>query len=255
MDTDQENKNNKNINEPDYVPEDERPYYDDEAEKEEKEKVPVEYLGYLEKRKEQRREHLVFWILLVIIVVGFAPGTKGKDLSPRTGEWRNHFTFGWGKFDYPDPEVHATEFTEWYRSKTPEPHEMRWVPYDKTYPALFGYLAVPWAYEEHGWQMPDNLAERMKALDEIFRPGHVMDIPRVLNSVNNGEEWNAVVLPLTLGTPREAKNWWDEHEDILQEWASEPFGTPLPQEYINEANAYIDEMRSPEGNDIPLLPE
>ena len=253
MQKDQEN--NKNVNEPDYVLEDERPYYDDDAEKEELEKVPVEYLGFLEKQKERRREHLVFWILLIIIVIGFAPGTRGKDLSPRTGEWRNHFTFGWGTFDYPDPEVHSTDFTEWYKSMTPELHEMRWIPYEKTHLALFGYLALPWAYRSYRFDWPDNLAQRMEELDRQFRPGHVMDIPRVLNSVNNAQEWNAIVVPLTLGTPREAKEWWDDHDGRLREWADQPFGTPLPQNYIDEANAYIQQMATPEGNQIPLIPD
>ena len=106
MKMDEKRKNN--INEPGNDVEEERPYYDDESEREEQEKVPVEYLGFLAKQKESRREQLVFWILLLIIVFGLAPGTRGRDYCPRSGEWRDHFTFAWGKFDYVDPVVGTT---------------------------------------------------------------------------------------------------------------------------------------------------
>ncbi len=242
-----------NVNEPEYDPE-ERPYYDDDAEKEEKEKVPVEYLGYLQKQREHRRDQFIFWVLLLIIAIGFAPGTKGRDYCPRTGEWRNHFTFGWGLFDYPDPVARPTEWTEWYMEKNPEPHEMHWVPYGTIQPAIFGYIGLPGG-RELGWEMPENLVERMRELDSLFRPGYIMEIPRVLNAVNNAEEWNAIILPLVTGTPQEAYRWWNSHDNRLLAWAQEPIGTPLPQAYIDEATQYMEEMLEPQGNHIPILPD
>jgi len=238
---------------PNEEPREERPYYDTPAEKEEIGKVPVEYLAYLQRRRESRREQVFFWLVVLIVVIGLAPGTRGKDYSARTGEWRDHLTFAWGRLEYADIP-RPTEFTEWYMSKNPQPHTLRWVPYEKTYPAIFGYLAIPVRVTDLGWEMPENLTERMTELDGLFRPGYVLEIPRVLYAVKNAEEWNAIIVPLMLGTPAQAFDWWSHHSAALTRWSQQEYGTPLPQEYIDEAAAYVEEIKKPNGNHIPLMP-
>jgi hypothetical protein len=242
----------KNINEP--GGDIERPYYDSKGEKAEKEKLPVEYLGYLEKRKEHRFGAIFLWIVLGILILGVGPGTKGMDYCPRDGEVRRHITFMWGKYDYADLPK-PTPFTEWYESLRPEPHEMKFLPYGKVFPALFGYIAFPIFVQDLGWKMPDNLVDRMKELQPKFRPNAVLNIPRVLQSVNDAREWNAIILPLTLGTADEAYRWWSNHEDELMGWAFLRDGSPLPLDYINEAGAYIKEKETPENPDLPLFTE
>jgi hypothetical protein len=244
------NHNDEDINEPGAVPE-ESPYYDNKKEKEEAEKVPVEYLGYLQQQKETRKELLSLWIVLVILILGLAPGTKGKIFCPRNGEWRPKYTFAWGYFDYHGMPM-ATEYTEWYNAQLPEPHEMRWVPYGKTHPALFGVISIPMGKGAE-WAQPDNLIERLDELDGLLRPGYVMEIPRALGGVNYAREWNAIIEPLTLGTAEEAKEFWNRHKDTLLDWAeNEEPGTPIPESYLYEAEQYVEQMTSSEGNHIPL---
>jgi len=243
------NEETRDPNEPGALPE-ESPYYDNRAEKEEKEKVPVEYLGFITRQKETRRERTIFWVILLIVIIGLGPGTKAKIYCPRSGEWRAHLTFAWGFLEY-SGMPHETEWTGWYMSNSPEPHDMRWVPFGKKYPALFGFLAVPLG-KGAVWEMPENLIERMNALDGEMRAGRVMDIPRVLESVNYNREWNGIILPLTLGTVDDAVAWWNRHKDELLEWSEEEHGTPIPESYLYEAERYIEEKSDPDGNDIPL---
>ncbi len=237
------------VNAPGYDAE-ESPYYDNDKEKEEADKVPVEYLGYLQQQKEVRKDLLFFWIVFLIVLLGFGPGTKGKIFCARSGEWRAKYTYAWGYLDYhgtPTP----TEWTEWYNAQNPEPHQMRWVPYGKTHPALFGVMSVPMGTGVE-WFQPENLIERMEELDDLFRMGHVMEIPRVLAAVNYAREWNAIIEPLTVGTAQEARQFWNQHKDDLIDWSNDEAGTLIPESYLYEAERYVEEMTEEDGNHIPL---
>jgi len=240
----------RNINEPGYDLDD-RPYYDDKSEKEEVEKVPVEYLGYLQHQKEVRTGKAFLWIVLVVIIFGLAPGTRSQLYCARSGEVRDHLTFAWGFLEFNDiPE--ATAWTDWYESKNPEAHEMRWVPFGESRPAIFGYIAFPFK-TDLGWIMPDNLITRMEELDDVLRPrGSVMDIPRVLNAVNTGSEWNAIILPLTEGTVEDAEEWWSDNKSMLIRWSDDEPGTPLSMDYIARATERVESIRQEDGNHIPL---
>jgi len=244
------NKTGKNLNEPGTV-EEERLYYDDKEERKEQEKVPVEYLGYLKKRKEFRRLRVAMWIVLLILFLGLGPGTKGKIYCPRNGEWRNHFTFAWGRLQY-NGYPNATEWTRWYESKSPEIAGLRWVPYGEVYPAVLGVPVFPWP-KNLGWEMPENLVKRMQELEPMFRPGFVMEIPRVLSAVNNARDWNAIIVPLTIGTPQQAFEWWNAHRFQLQRWSRSKTRTPLPDRFVAESEAYAKRMLGPTGSQIPLV--
>jgi hypothetical protein len=128
---------------------------------------------------------------------------------------------------------------------------MRWVPYGLTHPALFGVMSVPMGTGAE-WFQPEDLIERMEELDELFRPGYVMEIPRVLTAVNYAREWNAIIEPLTVGTGQEARDFWNQHKDELLDWSDEEEGTPIPESYLYEAERYVEEMLGPDGNHIPL---
>lgn len=244
-------ENEKNVNEPggEFV---ERPYYDDKNEKEELEKIPVEYLGVISKRKEIRFEKLVFWLTFWIVVLGFGPGTQGQEFNPQTGELKTYYTFAWGLWEYKGV-VRQTDWTEWYLSKTLESSDEHWVPYGAIYPALFGHLKTQWKIDL-GWEMPSNILSRMKELDEKLRPGMILNIPRILNSVNNAREWNAIMVPLCTGDVDEAFEWWDDHKDELLDWSREPKGTPLSRDFIQASLAYVEEMLKTDEYLIPLMP-
>ena len=126
-------------------------------------------------------------------------------------------------------------------------------PFDKTSPSIFGVIAIPIKVTNYRWEMPENLMDRMRELETEIHGGRVRDIPETLHKVNSGLEWNAIIVPLTQGTVKDAKNWWDEHKTDLMDWAEKPEGTPLPQSYIDDANAYIESFKVPEGNVIPLV--
>ena len=245
------NKKAGNVNEPGHSVE-ERPYYDDRSEKEEQEKLPVEYLGYLEKRKESRTIHFFIWTIVLFLVIVVAPGTLGKEYDARTGEYRSVRKFTWGRWEYTG-RVHSTEWTDWYYKPNPRPVNQRWLPFDKTSPSIFGVIAIPIKVTNYRWEMPENLMDRMRELETEIHGGRGRDIPETLHKVNSGLEWNAIIVPLTQGTVKDAKNWWDEHKTDLMDWAEKPEGTPLPQSYIDDANAYIESFKVPEGNVIPLV--
>ncbi len=117
---------------------------------------------------------------------------------------------------------------------------------------MFGMIKLPFMANDLGWIMPGNLTTRMVELKGVLRPGRVLDIPRVLNSVNDGREWNAIILPLTEGSVDEAKNWWNNHKDELLAWSILTEGTPLDEDYITEARAHITVISAVNGNNIPL---
>lgn len=236
------------VNEGDYV---ERPYYDSKEEIEEIEKVPVEYLGLLRKRKIFRLERFVFWFVFWILVLGFGPGIQGQKIDARSGQIKTYYTFLWGYWSYVDPPK-TTEWTDWYLSLNPEPHEEHWVNFGTIYPALFGHLTVPWG-RSLGWIIPPNAIERMKELDEKLPAGMIMQIPRVLSAMNKGREWNALIVPLCEGTIDDAYDWWDETNDRFLIWSRMDWGTPMPDALIEESNAYIEKMRASDENLIPLF--
>ncbi|MCK4720596.1 hypothetical protein KAU08_08045 [bacterium] len=242
--------NEKNVNEPGVF--EDRPYYDDKNEKEELEKIPVEYLGLISKRKEGRFEKLVFWLTFWIVILGFGPGTQGQEFNPQTGELKTYYTFAWGLWEYKGV-VRQTDWTEWYLSKTPESSDEHWVPYGAIHPALFGHLKTQWRIDL-GWEMPPNILSRMKELDEKLRPGMILEVPRILNAVNNAREWNAIMVPLCTGDVDEAYEWWDDHKDELLDWSREPKGTPLSRDFIWASLAYVEEMQKTDEYLIPLMP-
>ena len=92
----------------------------------------------------------------------------------------------------------------------------------------------------------------MAELDDRLRGGHVMDIPRVLGAVSYYREYEAVILPLTMGTVDQAVTWWNGHKNTLLDWAEEDFGTPIPESYLVEAENQIENLKQPDGNVIPL---
>ncbi len=239
-----------NVNDPGLVDVD-RPYYDSEQEAREKKKVPVEYLGHLAQQRKARMGFTFLWTVIFLIFIGIGPGIKGQYYSPRTGELRPHLTFVWGQFEYRGNPI-STEWTEWYESMNPEPYTQHWVPYGKVHPAFFGIVSFPFGVKNLGWRMPENLVPRMKELNGLFRPGTVLDIPRTIDKVNNAKEWNAIILPLTVGTARDASEWWNQHKRVLIQWSEQDLGTPLPENYIEEAAAYVERMHEPNGNHIPL---
>lgn len=244
-------RNEGNVNEEGGYQE-ERPYYDSKSEKEEKEKLPVEYLGYLEKQKESRAVSFIVWSVILFIVFVIAPGKVSWEYNTLTGEIRSIHQFFWGHSTYTGTEV-STSWTDWYRRLDPTPEPPRWLPYDHESLSIFGVIEIPFGVIDHGWQMPDNLFLRMRELESEIRGGRVKDIPRVVSAVNNGDEWNAIIVPICLDEPRAAKNWWMDVRDDLLDWASEDPGTPLPQSYIDQANAYIESFHEPNGNEIPIF--
>ncbi|MCX6646430.1 MAG: hypothetical protein NTY09_08750 [bacterium] len=242
-------REDRDSNEGDYV---ERPYYDSEQEKEELEKVPVEYLGHLQKKRIFRLEQFMFWSVLWILVLGFGPGIQGQKLDTRSGQIKTYYTFIWGHWRYEDPPE-PTEWTTWYDSLNPEPYEEHWVDYGIIYPALFGHLTSPWG-ENLGWVIPPITIERMKELENKLRAGLIMKIPRILNSVNTGAEWNAIIVPLCQGTVDDAYTWWNDNEERFAVWSMQPWGTPMPAALIEESNAYIEKMNQTDENLIPIMP-
>jgi len=245
------NRNEGNVNDPGQVIE-ERPYYDDKTEKAEQEKLPVEYLAFLEKKKENRALGFIIWSLVLFIVLVIAPGRVGKEYDARTGEFRYVRKFFWGQTEYKG-QPRDTEWSIWYYQHDPTPVQQRWIPYEIDSPAIFGVIAIPIMEINYGWEMPENLIQRMRALEVELGGGREMDIARTLHAVNNGEEWNAIIVPLSMGEAREAKYWWLDHKDLLMGWAEMEPGTPLSQAYIDEANAYIASFYEPDGNEIPLF--
>ena len=239
----------KNINDPGNQ-EIESPYYKRKDE-EEKEEIPVEYLAYLQQRKAKRIAGTIYFILLAIIIVGISPSQKGAQIDPRNGQVRTWATLAWGYWVLTG-EPENTAWTAWYQSHNPEYYDSRWLPFEKTYPGLFIYLTTPFGID-YNWIIPESLVDRMSELEPFFRPGKILDIPRTLYYVNNGQEWNAIVLPLSVGTPEEAYRWWDEHHDLLQKWANQPVGTPLYQIYIDEAQKYYNDKTEDDGWEIPLI--
>ena len=231
----------------------ERPYYDDKAEKEELGKVPVEYLGHLRRRKIFRLERFVFWFVFWLLILGVGPGIQGQKINARSGEIITYYTYVWGLWGY-ESVPKPSEWTEWYLSLNPEPHEEHWVNFGTIYPALFGHLTAPWG-RDLGWIIPDNTIERMKELDERLLAGNVMKIPRVLNAVNNGREWSALIVPLCEGTVGDAVKWWEENDDRFLVWSRQVWDTPMPDALLEDSVEYIEKMRESDEYLIPLLPE
>jgi hypothetical protein len=175
-------------------------------------------------------------------------------MCPRCGRTRAYNTLAWGEWKLPGFQQVRTSWTDWYESRNPELHTHHWVVTGITYPGLFIFLTSSYGIE-HDWKSPENLMDRLRELSRprYFRPGKVLDIPRVLGSVNNGREWNAIIEPLTLGTASEAFAFWETNEAELKAWADQPWGTPMPETYLAAADAYVKEMTAPDGNIIPLI--
>jgi hypothetical protein len=225
-----------------------------DADEEEEKRVPVEYLSHIQKQRSSRLARLFWSIVLLIVICGIAPSHKGWDYCPRCGRWRTHSALAWGLWEIRGLNPVQTEWTEWYESHHPETHTHHWVPAGKVYPGFLLFITTP-IHRDLGWEFPESLVERMRELESYFRPGKVLDIPRVLRAVNSSREWKAIIYPLVVGTPEEAYRWWQNHDNRLLDWARKPLGTPLPEDIISESEKYVEAKMKPEGNHIPLLHE
>lgn len=241
----------RNINEPGF--DDDGIYRDKKKDDEEEKIIPVEYLSFVQRKRKQRIAHISWTILLILVLVGIAPSTKGVKICPRCGRTHAFNTLAWGHWSIPSLEIVDSKWTEWYESLNPEPHDHHWVYTGKTHPGLFIFITFPFPTDQ-GWEFPENLVERMRELSQprYFRPGKVLDIPRVLEAVNNGREWNAIILPLSLGTPDQAFQFWQRHERELLIWAEKIKGTPIPESFLQASDAYVEKMTEPVGHVIPL---
>jgi len=237
----------RNINDPGFVDEDN--VYRKKNEEESK-KIPVEYLHYVQKRRSsQVIRTVVFWIITVILF-GFGPGMKGQSICPQCGRIATHVTVTWGHWRFNWPVLKETGWTAWFEAQQPLPHEHHWVHFGKEHPSLFAYVTVPWGVGED-WQMPENLVDRVDELKPMMTPRtRILDIPRILHAVNNKLEWEAIVLPLTIGTPKEALQWWQDNYSFLNDWASQSDGTRLADDFIARSKVYVDSKTPKEINSL-----
>jgi hypothetical protein len=235
----------KNLNDPGYVQEEESIYQ--KKNEEERKKIPVEYLSYVQRRHSVQVIKTLIILIILIAILGFGPGTNGQEYCPECGRLRSRNTLAWGHWGFHGLTPVDTEWTAWFMAQNPEPHIHHWVPFGPRELALFALLKVPLRYG-HAWEIPDNLVTRMNELKPFFRPGKIMDIPRALSAVNNAEEWRSIIVPLTLGTPQEAFDWWDRNSRTLEWWAAQPRGFPLPEDFMTASQAYIDE-KTPKTSD------
>ena len=218
---------------------------------EEAQKIPVEYLSYVKQRRAaQFIKTIVIWIILIILCA-FAPGLSGHEICPQCGRIRTFNTLTWGHWAFRGLMPRDTDWTAWYEAQRPVPHDHHWVLYGQREPSLFGFVRFPLKYGE-AWVMPENLIQRMDELKPMFRPTKILDIPKVLHSVDNAGEWRTIILPLTLGTPDEAFTWWQENSFELLRWAGRIETAPLPEAYKSKAEAYILEKTPKIGEQIPL---
>lgn len=236
------------INEPGYIDED-NIYAKKNAE--EAEKIPVEYLGYVQKQRAANViRTLIAWIIFALVAF-FGPGISGRERCPQCGRERTYFSLAWGRWEFRGVAPVDTEWTKWYEAQYPLPHYHHWILFGRYRPALFGYLTLPLDLGTD-WVWPENLMQRMEELKSEFRPGKVLEIPTALLRVNNAEEWEAIIMPLTMGTPQEAYEWWRAHYPILRDnWLSRPFGTPMPEEFIDASKQYV-ESKTPHEDTIPI---
>lgn len=243
----------RNVNEPEF--EEEEGIYRDRKDDEDEEIIPVEYLSYVLQTRKARIAHFFWGVLLAIVIFGIAPSMKGQEVCPRCGRTRSCSTLAWGYWRIVGVGTVETSWTEWYESLTPEDHWHHWVRAGKSHPGLFIFLTTHFSIGKD-WFNPDNLIERMEDLNQIryFRPGKVLEIPRILRSVNTEREWNAIIGPLTVGTTQDASDWWHSHRDELIEWSIQPLGTPLSDDFIYASWAYVEEMIEPDGYIIPIGP-
>ena len=240
----------KNINEEGYDLQ-ESPYK--KKNEEEAKKLPVEYLGYVERRRAARMIKNLAKAIILVLLLAFGPGIRSKEYCPECGRFRTYATLAWGNWTYSSIATSETEWTRWYESRSPLFHEHHWVLCGKVYPAIFTVPVLPWG-RDLGWEFPENLVTRMKELERYLRLGKILNIPRTLNRVSNAKEWNAIILPLTVGTPEEAFEWWKEHEDYLTRWSKNELAE-LSEDFISASEKYVEEKLHPEGNEIPILPE
>jgi hypothetical protein len=237
----------RNVNEPGHF-EEESLY--EKKNREEREKIPVEYLGYVKKRRSSTVIRVILIWIGIVVILGFAPGISGHEYCPECGRLRSYNTMAWGKLEIRGIELTDTEWTRWYESQNPILHDHRFVLYGKGKAALFGYIPLPFTIGKD-WAMPKDLILRMNELKDLFRPSKVLDIPRTLRHVSDGREWELIILPLTLGTAQEAFDWWQQKEGVLMEWGRSPLTEKLPNMYSAEAQAYID-LNTPKEEELPL---
>jgi hypothetical protein len=159
----------------------------------------------------------------------------------------------WGHWEFRGLTLQDTDWTSWYEGQKPLPHDHHWVDFGKRYPSLFVFITLPVGIGED-WKIPDNLEARMDELKPQFpRPTRILDIPTVLHAVNNKEEWEAIVLPLTVGTPQDAYQWWQDNSPRLESWASQPDGSRIADDFLTRAQAYV-EMKTPKVDNSILPP-
>lgn len=242
----------KNINEPGFI--DEENIYQKKNE-EERKKIPVEYLSHVQKKHARVFITTLLWWIFIAIMVFFAPGLGGYEYCPECGRIRTYYALTWGHWEFRGLTPQPTKWTEWYEKQNPRPHKHHWVKWGGMRPALFGFLKLPIDLTP-AWEMPENLITRLEELEnQHMKLGKILEIPVILQSVNNAKEWRAIIVPLTVGTPQDAYTWWQANRRTLNNWAARPLGTPLSKAYIDLAEAYIAKMTEPEGYEIPLIKE
>ncbi|HEX9744926.1 MAG TPA: hypothetical protein VGB30_05815 [bacterium] len=236
-----------NVNDGGYV--EENPYI--EANEKEAEKLNVAYYGHLQHQREARAKTIVFWTITLIILLGIGPSTVSAEYCPRCGLWRTSNTVAWGAWKWQTaPE--DSPWTEWYNSQNPLPKDHRWVTAGGKKNGFFTVANFPFGGTP-SWEYPDNLVSRMRELSDRITRGYVLDIPDALNKVHNSEEWDAIILPLTVGTADDAFNWWNDNKRVLNEWADDSSDSPLAENFMAMSEAYVEERLGPVGNEIPLM--
>jgi hypothetical protein len=176
--------------------------------------------------------------IIAAIILGFGPGMTGQEICPECGRIRSYDTIAYGHWVLRSINPQDTDWTAWYEDQKPIFHEHHWVQYGPLRPSLFAWITFPFPQGDV-WDMPDNLVDRMRELTPMFRLNKVMEIPKVLNSVNDSTEWRAIVVPLSLGTPQEAFKWWESNQAELEKWASQPLRTPLSDDFKRSSEQYI----------------
>jgi hypothetical protein len=218
---------------------------------EEAQKIPVEYLAYVRRRRASLViKTILIWIVLIVLFA-FGPGLDGQEICPECGRVRTYDSLAWGNWEFRGLTLRDTEWTAWYEAQNPMPHNHHWVLYGQREPSLFGYVKFPAKLGEP-WVMSENLIQRMDELKPMFRPTKILEIPRVLRAVDNAAEWRAIILPLTLGTPDEAFTWWQENAFQLGKWSGQIESAPLPEDYMTRAEAYIQEKTPKTSEQIPV---
>jgi hypothetical protein len=217
--------------------------------KEEREKIPVEYLGYVKKRRSSNVIHVTLIWIVSVVLVAFGPGTQGKEICPECGRTRTYDTLAWGKWELRGLNYSDTDWTRWFEEQNPMVHNHRFILFGKEKAALFGYVPLPFTMGEN-WNMPGNLIARMNEIKPMFRPAKILDIPRVLAHVASGKEWEAIMVPLCMGTPQEAFDYWQQHLNVLMAWSQTPLTEPLPESYVADSESYI-ALKTPIEEKIP----